>query len=226
MNSRGFANIILVIAVVILIAIGSYFVLVKKPILTKPETRTQIPSPIIEKSNQVIISQVGNDFFEKYISLNKPSSKHYEADNYCIKNPSSCSKFLQKPHYLMVYTLKISEKPFVNGTIEFAVDDNGDLITERGTSGIPSCLKKPIECDFSIDEAKAITIAQGAGLEKGIKNWKTSFNWYAGDLKKYVWTVQNTLSEDKREGSSGGKAMVIDANTGKVIEITGWSAIP
>jgi len=128
----------------------------------------------------------------------------------------------------MIYTLKIPEKPYVDGLIEFAIDDNGNLITERGTSGIPNCVKEPLECDFPIDEAKAIAIAQDAGLEKGIKDWKTSFHWYAGDLKTYIWTVSNTLSESKQGIGSyqaSGKTVIIDANSGKVIEISGWQAM-
>lgn len=194
----------------------------KRSFLVRREDQTPIPVTIIEKSNQFIISRVGEDFF-KNISLDRSKTEHYEADGYCVKNPDSCSDYLRKPYYLMVYSLKIPNKPFIDELIEFVVDDNGDVINEREASGIPNCIKSPIECDFPIDEERALFIAQEAGLEKGSESWKADFCW--GD-ETYVWNVQNILPE-KKQGSvfAGGKSVVIDANTGQAITVGEWSAI-
>lgn len=96
-------------------------------------------------------------------------------------------------------------------------------------AGILDCIDNPEKCDFPIDEATAIQIAKNAGLEDGITDWKTSLHWYGGDLKTYVWTVQNTLSEtphSKDQGySASGKTVVIDANSGEVKEVSQWQAM-
>jgi hypothetical protein len=147
--------------------------------------QTDIPSSIVEKSNQFIISRVGQDFFDKYIKIDINNCTYCPADEYIIEPPEAGAKFLQKPYYLMVYSFKMPEKPYVDGSIEFVVDTDGNVILERKADGIPD----PAKCDFPIDEAGAMQIARNAGLEDGIAGWETSFHWYAGDLKTYVWTV-------------------------------------
>jgi hypothetical protein len=181
------------------------------------KTRTSVPDSIIEKANQFIIARVGDDFFSKYISFNDSLSRYCPVPEFFIKNPGHRAAYLLKPFYSMVYSLKIPEKPFVNELMDCALDTNGNVIYEREPS-IPNCLREPTECDFPIDEKKAIEIAKNAGLEAGIRDWETSFHWYYGDVKSFVWTVTNMLSENRQDGSSHGKTMVIDANTGKVIK--------
>lgn len=178
-----------------------------------------IPSSIVEKSNQFIISKVGQDFFNKYIKINYSASRYYLPDEYTIKHPEGAAEFLQRPYYLMVYSFKMPEKPFVNGVIEFCVDTDGNLILEREPYGIPD----PTKCDFPIDEAAAIQIAKNAGLEEGIAAWETSFHCYGS--ARYVWTVQNTLTLSTSP-EQGGNGVVIDANSGEVIENYGWACQP
>ncbi|MFA4815520.1 MAG: hypothetical protein WC924_01865 [Candidatus Gracilibacteria bacterium] len=182
-----------------------------------------ISDDIIEQSDEYIISQVGSVFFEKYISFNKESSQYYPADDYCIENPDECSQFLQEPNYLMSYSLKIPGDPYVDGIIDISLDEGGNVIMENEPSGIPNCVEYPLECEFPIDKAEAIAIAENAGLEKGIKEWGIgSVHWYGGDRKTYVWTISNTLTEGE-ESSATGQAVVIDANTGEVVgEILDW----
>lgn len=188
---------------------------------------SSIPDAIVEQANQYIVSRVGSDFFESYVSMNEESSQYYPADDYCVEFPGECSAFLQEPHYLMVYSLKIPEKPFVDGLIEINLDENGELISEVEPSGVPNCIEEPTECEFPIDEARALEIAKEAGLEEGIKEWGVgSVHWYGGDLDTYVWGISNTLREDD-DGSAGGQAVIIDANTGEVMdEIMSWIRTP
>jgi hypothetical protein len=178
-----------------------------------------IPAPVIDKSNQFIIAQVGQEYFTAYISFDSTKSRYYDAEQ-----GEHISAFMRNPYYLMVYSLKIPEKPFVNGMIQFTVDINGDVIAEREPDGIPQRLKDPQEGEFPIDEQMAIDIAKDAGLEAGIKDWKTSWYWYAGELKTYVWAVSTTLGESS--GGAGGKVVIIDANTGILLMTSGWSFIP
>ena len=74
-----------------------------------------------------------------------------------------------------------------------------------------------------IDEEEAIQIAHNAGLEEGIKEWKTSFNYYAGDIDDYIWAISNTLYEN--DYHSGGKTVIINSHSGEVIEILSWIGV-
>ncbi len=131
-------------------------------------------------------------------------------------------EFLLQPYYQMAYTFKMPEKPFVNELIQFSVDTNGTVIA--GTdSGIPNIINNPSAANFKIDEEQARVIAKNAGLEDGIVGWRTAFHWYGGNLNTYVWSVQNTLQEDSKFAySANGREIIIDANSGKVLNISEW----
>jgi hypothetical protein len=181
---------------------------------TVVHAQNDIPSSIVEKSNQFIISKVGQDFFDKYIKMDYNQSKYYPPDEYYLQHPEGHAKYLENPYYFMVYSFKMPEKPFVDEFIEFAVDTEGNVILESEPYGIPD----PAKCDF-IDEATAIQIAKNVGLEEGIAAWETSFHWYAYDLQNYVWAVQNTLPiPSGQDYIAYGKGIVIDANSGEVLQ--------
>lgn len=82
----------------------------------------------------------------------------------------------------------------------------------------------PRECVF-IDEAMANSIARQAGLEPGLNEWRTHFHWYGGELNTYVWTVESTLEADGL-GYRSGWIVVIDANSGAVLQSGRWVAEP
>ncbi len=178
-----------------------------------------IPDSIVNKSNQFIISKVGQEFFNNYITLNSELSKYYPPEESCIKNPSYCADYLQKPYYFMVYSFKIPEKPYVDELLELAVDTEGNIIAEREATGTPNCVSNPNECLFSIDEAEAIQIAKNAGLEGEMADWETSFYWIGGDIKTYAWSIQNTTTP------TSGEVVLINANSGEIIGISPWQAM-
>ncbi len=163
---------------------------------------TNVEQQMIEKGNELIISKVGDEHFNNYMKL---LSIEYQSPN----------EVIEKPYYLLTYTFKIPEKQFVNESIEIGINVDGNIVREWG---IPN---NPKECEFPIDEAKAIEIARDAGLEEGIKEWESDFYWHGGDLKTYVWAVRNILSTEPHEES--GKLVIIDANSGEVKEFLGWS---
>ncbi|MCX6736981.1 MAG: PepSY domain-containing protein [Candidatus Parcubacteria bacterium] len=215
--NKGISNIsAIIVAVILMSGIGGYMYFKNK---NGFGIISPIPNPIVEKSNQFMISKVGKDFFNKYISLDYSESKYSEADKFCIDNPNSCSTIFQKPYYFMVYLFKITGKPYINESISLNIDTNGNVIDEADIA-ISDCINNPIECEFPIDARQAIEIAKTAGLEQGIKEWETSFHWFAGDLKTFVWTVQNSSSE------YNGRTVVIDANSGKVYQISGYTILP
>jgi hypothetical protein len=158
---------------------------------------------------------VGQDFFNKYIKIDYDQSKYH---------PEGAA-FSQRPYYLMVYSFKMPEKPFIDELMDFAVDTDGDVILERDVMGIPDGINNPTECIFPIDEAEAIQIAKNAGLEDGITDWETSFHWAGGAFKTYVWTVENTLAATPygQDYSASGKVVVIDANSGEVKDTSVWA---
>jgi hypothetical protein len=169
----------------------------------KPQT--EIPDNVRTAADNFIISNTGKEFFNNYITIDLRRTVH---------NP---------PFYHLAYRLIIPAKPYVNELIEFVMDDKGNVNREFDIKGIPDCLSGEHNCEFDIDENKAIEIARSADLEEGIKEWKTAFNW-SSKHNKYVWHILSTLEES--EGSQGmrgsGKEVIIDPNSGEVIEINEW----
>jgi hypothetical protein len=189
------------------------------PTLSTSQTTT-IPSSVVARANLFVISQVGEDRFQKYISLDTLGTRYIEPQAAGVPTPGSA--YLQRPYYLMAYSLQIPDKPFVEGKIVFAVDIEGNFIREREPEGIPNPLK-PGEWDFPIDEQAATGIARNAGLEAGIRDWKTSFHWFAADFKTYVWTVESTTWASA--SGAGGRTVMIDANDGTVMRLLNWETV-
>jgi len=168
---------------------------------------TNMEQTIIEKGNELIISKIGNDYFNNYIKL---LSIEYQSPNGVI----------EKPYYLPMYSFKIPGKQFVNELIEIGIDIDENIVREWGIPGNPE------ECEFPIDETKAMVIARDVGLEEGIKEWETDFYWHDA-LKTYVWAVRNTLSASSigEFHEESGKVVIIDANSGEVKESLNWTTM-
>ncbi|HKJ69080.1 MAG TPA: hypothetical protein VKA68_14065 [bacterium] len=185
----------------------------------------EVTESIIERANQIIIDRVGRDFFYTYISLNHQKTHYRPPTLFCIKDPGDCSQFLRYPHFLMVYDFVMPDKSFVEEFIEFVVDTSGAYIEEGKLYGVPNCRDTTSECAFPIDEKQAKQIACNAGLERGIEAWRTSFHWYGGAWQTYVWSVSNTLGISNlgtMQFTSHGKTVIIDANSGVVLEMLSW----
>ena len=183
------------------------------------EPSAPIPANIIEESEQIVVSKVGKEFFNKYYSLDKSNSKYSPADELCIEDPESCVEYLQKPYYNIAYSFKIPGKSFINEQVSVLLDENGSAINGYETAGIPNCVKDSIECEFPIDKEKAIAIAKNAGLEKNVNDWEIAFHWRYKDPETYVWNIKNTLTENS------GQLILIDANTGTIISNSGWGSV-
>jgi hypothetical protein len=157
--------------------------------------------------NELIVSKIGDNYFNNYIKL---LTIDYQPP----------SGIIETPYYLLTYTFKIPEKQFVNESIEIGIDIDGNVVREWG---IPS---NPDECEFPVDEAKAIEIARDAGLEEGIKEWESDFYWHDG-FKTYVWSVRNTLSATSvgEPYEESGRVVIIGANSGEVKESLNWTSM-
>lgn len=186
-----------------------------------------LPDSIIDKANIFLISFVGDQFFNSYISYDSTSSKFWPPNSFCIRNPESCAEFLLYPHYFIVYKLKMPHLSFVNEYIEFVLDSVGNLIEERESMGIPQCPSNICWNYFPvIDSLQAVQIAQNARLEAGIRDWFYSFHYYGGDIKDYVWNIKNTTYEEYKDSKLikvSGKSIIIHARTGEVIKISSWA---
>lgn len=169
--------------------------------------QTDMERNTMELGNELIISKIGSDYFNDYIKL---LSIEYQSSNEVIENQ----------HYLLTYTFKIPEKLFVNESIEIEIDIDGNIVREWG---IPN---NPDECEFPVDEARAIDIARDYGLEEGIKEWESDFHWH-DVLKTYVWTVRNTLSASSVDEpyEESGIIVIIDANSGEVRGSLNWTSM-
>lgn len=162
-----------------------------------------IPENVIKNADQVVIARTGKDFFDQYIKLDLNRSK------------------VISPDYFVVYRLVIPEKPYVNETIEFTVNTEGNLNNNFAVTGIPECASGG--CAFEISEEEAIDIALKAGTNKEVKEWKAAFAWNE-KFNKYVWRVVAVTSEspNSQGGRSSGKDLLIDANSGEVLENNDW----
>jgi hypothetical protein len=167
------------------------------------QEETVVPSELLIKADDYIKQSTGNDFFEKYISLDFVRTK------------------FTPPYYFLTYRLIMPDKPYVNTIIQFSIDRTGNIIKDRDIIGIPNCMEGG--CNFNITEEQAIKIAKENGLDKGIKPWKTGFLWDP-NLKQYTWHILSTSSESQSsEGFKGyGKEIIIDPNSGLIIEMNDW----
>jgi hypothetical protein len=199
-----------------------------KPI-EKNKKNYSIPDSIIQKSNMVIISKVGQTFFDLYIKLDSSISKFSPPDSFCIKNPSSCAEYLVRPYYYMVYKFNLTNNKDFSTFIEFVVDTNGIVVPSRPVFGIPNCPNNNCWGSFQIiTKEKAIEIAREKGLEEGIKEWVVKFHFYAGTFNNYVWEIKNTLTEDKsvpNQYKASGKTFLINATDGSIFQVSNWFII-
>ncbi|UCH64671.1 MAG: hypothetical protein JSW63_08570 [Ignavibacterium sp.] len=169
------------------------------------KNETTVPLHILQEANLFIVSKTGAEFFHNYIAVDNVKTKH------------------SPPYYEIVYNLYIPEKPYVNTSITFTVDEAGKVVKSRDIIGIPNCNKNPSLCEWQVDKDGAIAIAKAEGLEKGIKDWKIAFIWNP-ERQIYVWRIITVIREFQGDfGYRGsGKEMLIDPVNGEVLSLTVW----
>jgi hypothetical protein len=169
------------------------------------KNETDVPLHVLQEANLFIVSKTGAEFFHNYIAVDNVKTKH------------------SPPYYEMVYNLYIPEKPYVNTSITFTVDEAGKVVESKDIIGIPNCNKNPLLCDWQVDSDGAIRIAETEGLEKGIKDWQFAFVWNP-ERQIYVWRILTVIREFQGDfGYRGsGKEMLIDPVSGEMLSLTGW----
>lgn len=225
---KGLRNLTALICFALLIFSCSQPNEIDKPV-EKAKQKYSIPDTVIYKSNMVIISKVGQAFFNTYIKLDYNRSKFSLPDSFCIKNPSQCADYLARPYYHMVYKFNPAGIEDYNNFIEIVVDTNGVVVPSRPVFGIPSCPNNNCWGNFQIiTKEKAVELARQNGLEEGINEWTVSFHFYAGTFNNYVWEIKTTLMEDKSVPSqflAKGKTILLNAVDGSVFLKSNWTIV-
>lgn len=187
-----------------------------------------IPDSIIYKSNSIIISKVGQEFFNSYIKLDSINSKFTVKDSFCIQNPSACEDYRLKPYYYMKYKFQMGCFEDAGSFIDFVLDTTGLLISSRAIYGIPKCTNNCCWNNFPIvSKNRAVEIAKEKGLEPGIKEWKIRLIFHV-KYADYYWSITNTIEENNSPSTgyySRGRGILINANDEKLIELFGWGII-
>jgi len=174
--------------------------------------RGPVPETILKVAQQHVVARVGGDAFERYFTYDDSASAHVFLRQESSDSPHS--------YYVVMYELKIDAAPDYDRPAIIKLDEDGHLLQEP--YGVPDCVKDPSECQFDVTEAAAITIAADAGLKPGIRDWHAQFLWHP-ELG-YIWAVESLLEKDSRRWI--GESLLIDANTGEVLDRRNWSHSP
>jgi hypothetical protein len=196
----------------------------------RAKQKMPIPDSVIAKSDSIIVSKTGPDFFHKYIHrVNYDTSSGSVFDLPCLDTHPAKALLEEYPEdpdggpdhnipYTVLYRFKIPGKPWIDEPIRFYFDSTGSVIGGPPQE-IPEYLAHPDSCTFGIDSVTAINIARKAGFEEGISPWEMSFGWSNEGLmnKKYTWVVRNTLHHWE------GHIIWIDPNSGVVLQRGEWT---
>lgn len=163
--------------------------------------KEDVPSEILEKSDNFIKAKTGLDFFDAHISKKNLS----KTDN----------------GYLIVYNLSLNDE--TTNEISLYIDNEGKVVEDKEIIGIPDCISNPADCRFDISGEQAISIAKNNGLYEGIRKWDVNFKWNSNH-NKYVWEIKSILSEVESGGfiRTTGQTMLINPGDGEVIETSEW----
>ena len=177
-----------------------------------------IPEQVLAGAREYVISKVGETFFDSYIAWSPELSCFRPLRDQRNASRGNLPDWVRHPRYVIIYKLRIPEKPFVDETVVVNIKEDGGWFQDTAhDEGLPDCVSHPEECEFPIDREAAIEIAQAAGLRHGDGSWETDFRWYGRDYNTYAWEVRNEL------GEWHGELVLVDANNGAVIDMGEWS---
>jgi hypothetical protein len=184
------------------------------------ESADPIPAGVLASAREYVISKVGEAFFDSCLTWS-PEASCFRP----LQSPSDACRvnipdWLRCPRYVVIYRLRIPERPFVDEVVVVNIKEDGGWFKDAAfDEGLPDCVSHPGECEFPIDREAATEIAKEAGLQPGITPWRADFLWSGRKYGTYVWQVENTL------GDSHGDLAIIDANSGDVLCMTYWEIV-
>jgi hypothetical protein len=168
------------------------------------ETRTrQIPREIVERVEQQLYDLCGKTFFQENFEF---SSDESSASPGCLDR-RCVPEFKRHPWYLLQWRFTLDTAPWIDNFAAAIVDSAGVIV--KKTIGIPNCLSNESDCEFKIDENRAIELAHEFGLEADLEDWQVRFIW-SQQVEKYVWEVNNSPNR------KSGRALEINASTGRL----------
>jgi hypothetical protein len=161
----------------------------------------QIPSEIIERVEQRLYDLCGKTFFQENFVFSFDESRASPGCPDCRCVP----EFKRHPWYLLQWRFTLDTAPWIDNFAAAIVDSTGVIV--KKTIGIPNCFSNESECDFKIDENRAIELAREFGLEADLQGWRVRFIW-SQKVEEYVWEVKNSRNR------KSGTAVEINASTG------------
>lgn len=189
-----------------------------------PGDPAPVPERVVERTERTVISIAGEEFYTRSMSHDPERSRCYPP----LPDCANCAEFRRQPSFLVVYRVDVPGVPFPDGLdyglAEVTVDTLGQPVGREGAKGIPRCSRDPRECDFAMTWGAVRGVAVQAGLEEGVEPWRVEFVWAGGDIQSYVWSVECTLVREP--GRSGGRRLLIDANSGEVRGEYEWEGSP
>ena len=171
----------------------------------KEMKKTEVPPKVLQQSENFIISKTGKEFYKSYIKL----------------DPYNTMK--KDENYFMVFSFSMDDKDYINETISFFVNPKGQVLKEKGVTGIPNCLSIPSQCEFNLTEKEAIKIAEEKNLVEGIRDWRVDFRWNS-EMERYVWHILSITEEIGKDDfyKAKGEEMIIDPGNGSVLKTGKW----
>lgn len=83
---------------------------------------------------------------------------------------------------------------------------------------------EPCDAGAFITRDAALCIAEAEGLAEGIAKWRANLV-YNYTFRRPVWAVQNTTLDDPANCEKEGEGVMMDAETGEVLDRYGWNQI-
>ena len=185
-----------------------------------------IPQAIIENASALIVSRLGQCFFDEYVRFDPADSRLYRSIGrypveFVVDYPDPASLHW----FRLVFDLTIEKQPSPTSKIVIDVDCRGDLLPGGCVMGLPDHPGDLTGCKCPIAEERAMDLARAAGFEAGLRPWTMRFYLRPADPQQhvpatYVWRITNTLSVSP-DGDDGA-TILIDACSGEMLGIRGW----
>lgn len=179
MNQGGFANIILVVAIIAIIAVAGYFVLIKKSEQIAPQPASPTTSAPTQPSKTQTISEDGMGGGECPTGLVAPGEYYVRA----VDKTGADSIAVVSP----------------NGGEQWILNDDNYQYIKWVTNG-GSGLKDPTSVDLYLDKKEGgnfITVGQVVPFSRGSVGWIVGFVYFPSTQANCLWPTYTKEKQDR-----------------------------
>jgi len=170
------------------------------------DVRGTAPISIIKRAAEIIVSNVGIDYFMTYFRF-KDTSLFRDATR-SVKGDLIDAYFIGFYYWIGINNFATT----VTTCVVIGIDDVSIRL-----EGIPNRLEDPTKgMPYNMDQDDAINIASTV-LPFGIDGYHASFHFFYGDLQRYVWSVTTYLTDPQALRGEGMTA-IIDPYSGQILE--------